>query len=102
MMDGIELAPKRASTHFGRHNDLPPLIDPPLREPPPKPVFSASAPLSHPLPTSQAVFRTCQWLEGEPSELNWCGKPVAWRGCAWCAEHENIVWPNGRPRFRVH
>ena len=100
-MDGIVLLPRR-TTHVDRHNDLPPLIDAPPREAPPKPVFTAPAPITASDTASTASFRTCQWLEGDVRDRNWCGVPVAWKGCSWCPDHEKIVWPNGRPRFRVH
>jgi hypothetical protein len=54
------------------------------------PLFTAPPPLPR-LPTTGHV-RTCQWLEGEPRELNWCGAPVKELGCSWCARHYRIVW----------
>jgi hypothetical protein len=59
-------------------------------------VFAAPVPLPAPPPLGHVTLLTCQWLEGHPRELNWCGADVVWPGCSWCAKHEKVVYPGGR------
>lgn len=35
--------------------------------------------------------KTCQWLEGAPSDRNFCGKPALPRS-SWCEEHHQVVF----------
>lgn len=39
-------------------------------------------------PIEYVYGRTCQWLHGEPSDLNYCGKP----GFPYCPEHRDICY----------
>lgn len=34
---------------------------------------------------------TCRWLEGEPKDLNYCGRKTQ-SGCSWCGKHRKIVF----------
>lgn len=34
----------------------------------------------------QSGFKTCQWIEGNPKDRNFCGKPTV-GGSSWCEEH---------------
>lgn len=34
---------------------------------------------------------TCQWIEGEPRERNFCGKPAK-AGSSYCEEHHKRCW----------
>ena len=43
------------------------------------------------------IFRTCQFIDGEPHEDGKCGKPTV-AGSPWCDEHAKEVYerPNRR------
>lgn len=41
-----------------------------------------------------AAPATCQWLEGEPRQRNFCGRPVV-AASAWCGEHHARVYVPG-------
>jgi hypothetical protein len=74
---------------------LPAWIDPPFVVAP-RLVFHAPVAVPAPSPIGLLTLSTCQWLEGHPRDLAWCGASVAWPGCSWCEEHERIAYPNGR------
>ena len=44
---------------------------------------------------SEADFRGCRWIEGEPAPLKpgmFCCAPPARPGGSWCTRHHKIVW----------
>jgi len=79
---------------------VPPFIpawnDPPFVVIAPRRVFAAPVMVPTPLPVRQVSLRTCQWLNGDPRDRNWCGEAVAWPGCSWCRDHETVCFPFGR------
>lgn len=49
------------------------------------------SPLSRVEPLQPSPYRRCQWLEGEPRDRRFCGRPTVrdpgGRRSSWCAEH---------------
>lgn len=43
-----------------------------------------------------APHKTCQWIEGEPEDRNFCNAPVA-EHSSYCPEHHAVVWRDPDP-----
>lgn len=50
--------------------------------------------ISAPIGGEGISYRTCQWLEGEAKERNFCGELVI-EGKSWCPEHYKRVFLRG-------
>lgn len=63
-----------------------------------KPRVAAPAPRARepkPAASTHSVFKTCQWLEGDPRARNFCDDPTK-PGSSWCESHHRRCYVSAR------